>query len=785
MSNFNFMNIRPHKHDQRHSFEELVCQLARQKNMSNATFYRVEGSGGDGGVEAYWEYADGSKIGYQAKYFCRAGDINWQQVDRSVKTAIKNHPALKRYVIAFACNLTPNGIELWRKHKNKWKDWCGQRKMSVAFEYWDESVLMDMLMQKNNRGRLLYWFDQELFNHQWFLDKFETAQQDLGARFNPEDHVEVGISSALDGLARSQKYKNFLLKWFSEMPNIKDFPKNIAESDAPQSDLLFSLGKLLESFRANYKIMENIGGSALPLEEWTRNIDGIKDRVRQLFNWRMQNSQQSRHDQKRDYHIRRVESYLSNIGNVFNKTSINHISIRSDDKKFLIIFGKAGVGKSHLFADTINKLLTEEAPALLLLGGHFSGGDIRQEFLEKLDISKNRSLEEVLQALDVAGETAGRRCLILIDALNESQDISVWQKQLAGFVEEIKKYKWLALGVSIRNEYKDAIMPDNFRQIAVVCEHLGITSYKEWKKASEQYLLKKGISPHSLPWPPPEFFNFLFLKTCCDALQDMGETEFPRGLRGQQEVIKFYLVNLSLKLRRDFPNADFSEHEIHAAVLEIARVISSGEDSFITRQAAIDVCKEEFGDRGPATGRNWFDVLYKEGVFLDHPTPNTSGDSFISDEKVFRFTFQRFSDHLIVKALLDDIKDIREAVSSSGCLSFLFRKENFYEHAHLYEALSVQIAEKYNKELLSFFPNNQNIPQFRDNNYLTEAFVSSLLWRKKEALNEETLSLVNTLAQNEDDPPFSILIQLATVRDHPWNADFLDRFFTKKVNVGS
>ena len=537
MSNFNFMNIRPHKHDQRHGFEELVCQLARQKNMSNATFYRVEGSGGDGGVEAYWEYADGSKIGYQAKYFCRAGDINWQQVDRSVKTAIENHPALKRYVIAFACNLTPHGIELWREHKNRWEDWCSQRKMRVAFEYWDESVLMGMLMQENNRGRLLYWFDQELFNHQWFQNKFDIAVQDLGERFNPGDHVEVGVSSALDGLARSQKYKDFLLEWFSKIPNINELSRIVTKLDNTQDDLLISLGETLEKFRFKHENVKNIRGDALPLEEWNNNINAIKENVHHLYNWVQEFSQQNGHDKNYDYDIRTAQRYLSDIINFFDDFPIEHISIHADNKKFLIISGKAGVGKSHLFANTTKKLLIEEAPTLLLLGGHFSGENIRQEFLTKLDMS-NRGFEDVLQAFNVAGETTGRRCLILIDALNESRDVRGWQNQLAGFVQEIKRYKWIALGISIRSEYENVIVSDYLRQNAFSMEYRGITSYEEWKEASRQYLEKRSISPHSLPWPPPEFFNFLFLKTCCDALRHKGDTEFPRGFTKPTNCIK-------------------------------------------------------------------------------------------------------------------------------------------------------------------------------------------------------------------------------------------------------
>jgi hypothetical protein len=63
-----FREIRPYEGDKRKGFEELICQLARRENNREAgEFRRVEGAGGDGGVEGYWLLEDGTEHGYQAK----------------------------------------------------------------------------------------------------------------------------------------------------------------------------------------------------------------------------------------------------------------------------------------------------------------------------------------------------------------------------------------------------------------------------------------------------------------------------------------------------------------------------------------------------------------------------------------------------------------------------------------------------------------------------------------------------------------------------------------------
>src|SRR4051812_28527821 len=107
METMDFSKIRGLSDGQRYSFEELVCQLARRESViTGSSFRRVEGSGGDGGVEGYWLLPSGSKYGYQAKYFTRAKDIDWAQIDDSVYEALRNHPSLTRYVIAIPCDLT-------------------------------------------------------------------------------------------------------------------------------------------------------------------------------------------------------------------------------------------------------------------------------------------------------------------------------------------------------------------------------------------------------------------------------------------------------------------------------------------------------------------------------------------------------------------------------------------------------------------------------------------------------------------------------------------------------
>jgi hypothetical protein len=97
------------------------------------------------------------------------------------------------------------------------------------------------------------------------------------------------------------------------------------------------------------------------------------------------------------------------------------------------------IGKSHLLAKAAENAIADGFPVLLFLGQDFTQPDPRTSILDRIDL-RGRSFETLLGALDAAAIAADGRALILIDALNEGDGLTIWPKELSRLIEEVRRF---------------------------------------------------------------------------------------------------------------------------------------------------------------------------------------------------------------------------------------------------------------------------------------------------------------------------------------------------------
>ena len=286
---------------QRGAFEELVCQLARREAPSVGSFRRIEGAGGDGGVECLVQSADGS-VGYQAKFYTKPGEIDWTAIDNSVDTALKLHPNLIRYVIAVPCDFTGrrrasrNRVSegtwgLWSQHVAKWKT---ARSSEVEFVPWTAAELRARLTPTNADGLRAYWFAQVEFTTQWFRQRVEAAIASLDDRYNPQDHVDVHLEHVFDAIVRHPRAVEGLHVKFSELRQAR-LPRFTAPNEPPTQLLAaveVAIAKVLECEAE----LREPAWQAWDRSGWISAIRTAQGSVSELVDWRHQQSRPYDHE---------------------------------------------------------------------------------------------------------------------------------------------------------------------------------------------------------------------------------------------------------------------------------------------------------------------------------------------------------------------------------------------------------------------------------------------------------------------------------------------------------
>lgn len=787
-----FNSIRPHRGSQNNGFEELVVQLARRHPPLDAKeFRRIEGAGGDAGVEALWLKNDGSALGIQAKYFLRVRDIDWEQIDESVAATLKHRPEVNVYQVAIACDLTDKGGAkgqgrtgwvAWDERVKRWESAALALGRKVSFEPITASNLIDWLGQPNAAGLARYWFGSDVLSLPWFASHVRIASADLGERYTPDHHVVVAASLAFDGLARTRTLRTRLLRAVEATWKHRVLP-SVALEDGVREEAEW-VDRALKRVHVIADAVEAPATTRWEIEQWISDVRAAAQLINQLGEKLRKQERDSRdggakssansdHQSYLNYNIRETQEALHSLAHLLASPAF-----RADDSRVLLLTGEAGTGKSHLLAAEANRAIAEGRPALLFLGQQFVHGNPWNQCERSLGLP-GWPRDEVFGALDAAGESAGCRTLILVDAVNEGAGANLWRSHLAGFIESLAPYQNIAVAVACRTEYVPFAIPRSVLETYPKVELHGFTTFEEQEAAAIEYLDRRGIVRPAGPLLAPEFSHPLFLKAASDALLQKRSFAFPRGLRGALKILEFYLDSVGGDLLPASAEPADLSGELRRALQRLAQEMAYTRLDHVQKSQADLIIAQTFAPRTPPVGMTWLEVLLRNGIVRLDPDPAAhDNSSFVVPEDVARIAFQRFQDHLVVQASLSGALDAPSLFTVGGPLEWLISSPMRHGWVGLFEALSIQVPEVFDMELVDALPGGQKRwwPEWG----IQEGFKQSVRWR---AISSQTgqltfthrsLALLNSLDQI-DDVSLGLLLELAAVPEHPWNANLLHR----------
>jgi hypothetical protein len=630
------------------------------------------------------------------------------------------------------------------------------------FDIGDEIIQIKLVLQSLNEKITFHFSDD------WLNRKNRQAIADLGERYTPELNVKLEISRVFEGLGRTQNFSDMFYKHIDSFL-IKG--NKLRKSDVISEELSLIAKSLTNITTLYLEIDFSNLNQQLPANKFCEYISDCQNAISESESvlWKLR--EESKADSKVKSFSDKYSSTLRDLRDFDYECNnlcsfLKSITVKLSNNPFLLLEGEAGIGKSHLLADVIDSRISAEYPSLFLLGQQFITDESPWvQILKRLQL--NTTSTEFLEKLNLYGRREGKRFLIFIDAINEGNGNKFWGGNINGFVDEIKGFEWLGLIMSVRSTYKGITISDEqvSRNNFETHEHLGFKNVE--MEAVNLFYDNYNIERPSSPNLNPEYKNPLFLKLLCEGIKKSGLTKVPVGFHGISKILSFFVegVNKSLASPKRY-RFDPSFPLVKDALNELIKVkLTNGSNSISLRDAhaVVQSVVQDY-----VSEKTFLGALIDEGLLTKGIVRNEDN----SIEEVVYISFERFDDHLTVKYLLDGVENIENEFKTGGRLKSYFNDEyDFYRNQGIVEALSIQLPERYGKELYEL------LPDFSGNHNLVDAFINSLVWRDVDAINFEKLKpFINkqVLGFNNTFSNFlEMLISISGLEDHPFNAIFL------------
>ena len=617
---------------------------------------------------------------------------------------------------------------------------------------------------------ILQSLDEKLTFHlsnDWLNEKNALAIADLGGRYTPELNLKLDIAKVFEGLGRTQAFSDM---FYSHIDSFLIKGNKLRQCDEIATPLSV-IAESLNNISNLYQEIDIPKLSEVPTNKFIDNVSRCQEAINESESVLWELREKAKQEGETNHYSDKYSSTLRELRELDYACNnllafINSMTVKLANNPFLLLEGKAGIGKSHLLADVIKTRIASGYLSLFILGQQLTLDESPwSQIFKRLQVKVTS--REFLEKLNLLGQKTGNRVLIFIDAINEGNGNKFWNDNINSFVDEIKEFEWLGLVLSLRTTYKSVTISDENleRNNFEVHEHIGFQNVE--LEAVNLFYDYYNIERPSSPNLNPEFKNPLFLKLLCEGVKKNGLTRVPVGFNGISNILNFLVegVNKSLASPKKYA-FDPSFPLVRDALSEIVKVKLNIGSSNISLKDAHTAVQSVVNDY--VIDKTFLSALIDEGLLTKGIVRNDDN----STEEVVYVAFERFDDHLTVKFLLDDVENIENEFQSSGRLKSYFKDEyDLYRHSGIAEALSIQLPEKFGKELYEL------LPEFSDNHHLLDAFIESLVWRDINAIDFEKIKpFINEKVfgfNNSFDHFLEAIISISGLVDHPFNANYL------------
>ncbi|MET9442038.1 ATP-binding protein [Streptomyces sp. NPDC006610] len=423
----------------------------------------------------------------------------------------------------------------------------------------------------------------------------------------------------------------------------------------------------------------------------------------------------------------------------------------------LAVIAAAGQGKTHLAAQ-ITSPIDQPTAGVFIQGANLPARGTLDDLARRIPGLKVDYFEDLLEALNSAGNRAGYRIPLIIDGLNEAERPSQWRTLLAGLAPALGTYPHVAVIVTLRESLTDQALP----QDTVLLE-------LEWQRAEVNDILRVYfhhylINPADAWLPMEEFHNPLFVRMYCEAANHsrrvpVGVEALPQSLIG---VFELYRKGVVERLAQDPARIPVPADQIQRRLTALARHLWTHS----VRRLPFDEARRILD----ADQMNWDESLFRrlaeEGVIFREEIRG-------SDDTECGFVFDRLAGYLIADAILVRIPpaDVNEQLAEAA-----FWQSLLGDQAH-------PLGEDILIGLISLLPRRfarHHLWRVAPDEHRSVVLAQELT-TESDFLDDETVDALATAlvtahpSKRKGRPAFGRLWEIRRSAPHRLNAVFLDR----------
>jgi hypothetical protein len=486
--------------------------------------------------------------------------------------------------------------------------------------------------------------------------------------------------------------------------------------------------------------------------------------------------------------LQRLGEPLSDIGE-FVEGAEGRLLTQSSS---ILLLGEWGTGKTHFLCDFALQALDDETPVVVVLAS-----ELRTD-VHPLDAIADvtglaASGAELVSALCAEGASRRRRALLLIDAINES-DRGAWRTWLPRLVSDVARAQNLGLVVSCRTPFDVSVIMESARKRMVELHHPGFEDQEF--DAQLEFFRYYDLPPLHVPLLSSEFSRPLFLRLMCEGIRDLSKwsqrnrlRDIASGQKSMTYVLEHFVKHVGAEVEAAHGLSAkacwfIMKGEPRQGRLGLAGVLATHRREWLSPDEVVREVQAFAGIRLGAA-RAIVKSMRAAGLLIE--TSRYRDGAYVD---IFMLPYQRFSDHLVARHLLDEHLDasaeikLRRCFYSNRRLGAVFvndRRGRGFSEPGVASALMIEFPERVKRlsakegsrtELLAYLPKDR-----RRLRPFVNAFLDGLYWRPASSFTPETERLVTLLAGRPEAEirvrTYEVVTGLAVRGDHLVGFDWL------------